>query len=137
MGGMIYVLWRSDSLLMFHWFATLGIDQQIRQLREAVAPYSGALPSAVCFSLPQALWLLSGILYSHSIWRDVSTLSWLFWTALLVVTALVAELGQLVGIVPGRFDIWDLLSLVAACLCGYAIVGVESLRERRVLWERP
>lgn len=32
-GGLIYVLWRSDSLLMFRWFEALGVAKLVAQLR--------------------------------------------------------------------------------------------------------
>ena len=131
-GGMIYVLWRSESLLLFTWFDALGMGLTVRMLREHAASGSHAFPHWVIFSLPQALWLFSGILYFHSIWRRGSAISYVLWTAIFVAIAFGFELGQFLNVVPGYFDAWDALSLIAACLSAWTIVGFTHHREGRV-----
>ena len=131
-GGMIYVLWRSQSLLMFCWFDTLGIGQLVETLREIASPYSHAFPHWIYFSLPQALWLFSGILFFYYIWRNGSTVSYILWTAVFVTIAFGFELGQFLNVVPGYCEVWDVLSLVVACLSAWAVVGFTSHRERRI-----
>jgi len=53
---------------MFTWLDALGIRSQVLTLREYAKPYSIALPRWVIFSLPQALWLFSGIVAFSCIW---------------------------------------------------------------------
>ena len=131
-GGMIYVLWRSDTLLMFAWFDALGMRPAVGMLREYAALHFQALPHWVVFSLPQALWLFSGILYFQCIWRGANAASSMLWTGAFVAIAFGFELGQLLNLVPGYFDVWDALSLIAAYLLALAVLDFTSTRRRRV-----
>ena len=131
-GGMIYVLWRAETLLMFNWFDMLGIGPTVEMLRKYAAPYSHALPYWVYYSLPQALWLFSGILFFHWIWRKGSVINHMLWTALFATVAFGLELGQYLKIVPGCFAIWDLLLLVAALLSALALVGLTRYPKSEV-----
>jgi hypothetical protein len=131
-GGMIYVLWRSESLLMFSWFDALGIGPTVRMFREHAAPHAHALPHFIVFSLPQALWLFSGILFFRCIWPTGSRGSYMLWTGVFVAIAFGFELGQLLNVVPGCFEVGDALSLIAACLLALPFVSFTSHWERRV-----
>ena len=69
-GGMIYIAFREDSLMMFDWFRRIGISAQIGLLRECIAPVHSSLPSFVVFSVPNALWYFSGLLAFSTIWHE-------------------------------------------------------------------
>lgn len=130
-GGMIYVLWRSESLLMFSWFRALGIGHVVETLRRNASPYANTFPHWVYFSLPQALWQFSGLLFFYSIWRNASTPHCLLWAGVFVAIAFGFEIGQFLGVVPGYFETWDLILLIAACLLAWAVVGFTP--ERRIV----
>jgi len=116
LGGMIYVLWRPESLWMFSWFAALGVDQPVTSMRAWAAPLSGLMPGWIYLSLPQSLWLLSGCLAIHSIWGNWRCRREQCWMALVLSLALGGELGQAVGIIEGVFDFWDLALILVAFL---------------------
>ena len=132
LGGMIYVLWRSDSLLMFHWFEHLGLAEPVLTMRLFAAPYSGSFPSWFYFALPNGLWLLSGILFLHCVWGSRALWQPAIWASILSLIAITSELCQYWGIVPGVFDGWDLFFLVSAVLVGAGCIAAYDRRGRRV-----
>jgi len=135
-GGMVYILWRRESLLMFTWFDALGLKVLVRALRGIAAPYSHIFPPWVYFSLPQALWLFSGILFLDCIWRDVQGWRQILWMAAFVAVAFGLELGQFSQVVPGHFDILDTILLVASFLAAGALVRYRRYLERgRPPWQ--
>lgn len=121
-GGMIYVLWRPTSLKMFSWFSALGIDQIVANMRAYVAPLSGFLPEWIYFSLPQAMWLFSGCISVHSIWKDYRCWQEQLWMVVVLSLALGAELGQAAGIINGVFDILDLVLISVSFLMAQTII---------------
>jgi hypothetical protein len=130
-GGMVYVLWRSDSLLMFSWFEAGGAIGLVHLVRQNVSAYRSALPGWFIFSLPQALWLFSGIIYFHCIWGDTGALGYKLWMGAFVTIAVAFEAGQLLAFVPGCFDVYDVLLLAVACLSAWAVLGLTSRSRRR------
>jgi hypothetical protein len=123
-GGMLYVLARTRSLLMFKWFEVLGIGQEVQALRAFGGPYVKSLPQWVYFSLPQALWCFSGLLLFSSIWGFNSANLWprRAWILAFSVFAVGLEVGQGLHWVPGRFDIADLMLLIIA-ICASTLVA--------------
>ena len=121
LGGMIYVLWRPDSLNMFSWFSAMGMGAPVATMRHWAAPYTAILPSWTYMSLPQALWLFSGCLAVHSVWREPRCRQEQCWMAVVLLLAAGGELGQAVGIVEGVFDVTDLALIVVAFLAALTI----------------
>lgn len=120
-GGVIYILWRPTSLNMFSWFSALGIEQYVANMRSLASFLSVSLPDWVRFSLPQALWLFSGCLAVHSIWKNFYSKQEQFWMAAVLILALSGELGQVMGIIDGVFDVLDLMLLLVAFLTAQVI----------------
>ena len=106
-GGIVYILFRSDTLLMFRWFEFLKIDKIIYSLREYTFYYRKYMPESVLFSLPDCLWVYSFTMF----------LSFYFKNILLImipcIGSVLTEIGQL-WFVPGTFDIMDVLYMLAA-----------------------
>ncbi len=106
-GGIVYILFRSDTLLMFRWFEFLKIDKIIYSLREYTFYYRKYIPESVLFSLPDCLWVYSFTMF----------LSFYFKNILLImipcIGSVLTEIGQL-WFVPGTFDIMDVLYMLAA-----------------------
>jgi hypothetical protein len=113
-GGMIYVLWRPDTLIMFSWFKTLGLQNSVEELRRVASPYASIFPSWVIYALPQALWFFSGLVAFHSIWATRSKkIYWIYFSGFVSI-AFTTEFGQLLNVVPGHFDVSDVLWLLIA-----------------------
>jgi len=113
-GGIIYMFWRGDSLIMFTWFDVLGIKSQVQTLRMYAEPYSNILPRWFIFSLPQALWLFSGIVGFICIWGKNDVLNKRFWIITFCIIAFGFEFGQYIGLVSGYFDIIDIIFMIMA-----------------------
>jgi hypothetical protein len=107
-GGLIYILFRSDKLLMFYWFKTIGIGQPIRFLRNTDFIKNSNVPNWIKYSLPDGLWIFSYVSSMILIWNyKISKIS-VIWIFILPVIAVSSEFGQLFKVVPGTFDINDL-----------------------------
>jgi len=131
-GGMTYVLWRPESLTMFSWFCQLGTGQFVDSLRAVAAPYANTFPVWFYYSLPEALWLYSGLASFDVIWAGhVGPAAWV-WSGILAALALASEIGQSLGLVPGRFDYMDIALLLVACIVGFpSRVGSTHLKRSR------
>ena len=109
LGGLIYLSWRSPSLLMFQWANSLRLDGAVAALRTGAAPFEASVPGWVQNSVPDGLWVYAYTAFLGRIWRDRSP-----WLALPAALALGGELGQAVGLVPGVFDVVDVLLMSVA-----------------------
>ena len=54
-GGLLYIAFRSEQLLMFEWFAWLGMSPALAVIRQTAQPLKSGLPCWVYLSLPNAL----------------------------------------------------------------------------------
>lgn len=114
-GGLIYLLFRTETLEMFGWARTLGIYDKLSLWRRCVS--ADGIPEFVIFALPDGLWLFSYIVVIATVWDFRLRQCWLSIIALPVV-ALVSEMGQISGIVPGTFDMADMGCYLLATILG-------------------
>jgi hypothetical protein len=130
LGGCIYLLWRSTSLLMFRWFDAAGLLPAIAEVRLFAAFVRPHLPTWFIYSLPDAAWVACGVLLFAAIWSGSSHPVRHFWVLLAPSLALGGEFAQLFRLLPGTFDMADvttctLLSAISVVLAnrlfGYAI----------------
>ena len=70
---------------------------------------------------PQALWVLSGCLAVHSIWKDITSVPEQLWMGGVLLLAVGFEVGQALGLVPGVFDVWDLSMILIAYVAAQGI----------------
>ena len=59
LGGFIYILLRSSSLLMFQWFESIGILEIVLSFRNISIGLKTSVPSWFYYSLPDGLWVYS------------------------------------------------------------------------------
>jgi len=104
-GGVIYLVSRTKSLVMFSWIEAIRLDGFIDALREYKTTFK--IPYFIKYCLPNALWTSSYILMVNAVLRKENNK--LFWAILLPIIAAVLEIFQIWKIVPGTFDIADLL----------------------------
>jgi len=112
-GAAIYTFWRKPTLLVFSWYRGIGLYPAIKQLRHLATPVYHLIPKWIIFSLPDGLWVYAWTAFMASVWynsdsRSISRL-WVFSGVALGVGS---ELSQLLGWIPGTFDIGDLLFYV-------------------------
>jgi hypothetical protein len=113
-GGFTYILFRSDTLIMFRWFDNIGLESIIKSIRSSIG--QSKLPSWIIYSLPDALWVFSFTSFMLIIWKDKFTYQSISWILIAPTIGLLSEIGQAFHVVPGTFDITDLTLLLLASL---------------------
>ena len=106
MGGMTYLLFRPQTLLMFHVTDALGLSAVINSMRKGI---SSQLPEFIIYNLPGALWAAAYILTIDSLMFRQSVMPRILVSGIIPVIGAVSELLQLTGLLPGTFDVADLL----------------------------
>ena len=115
-GGIIYIIFRPETLTMFSWMNKLGLDYSI--IRNSInIDTSSKIIDFIVFSLPNGLWLLSGILFLGYVWRKNKNLFLLYSTFIFSISA-IFEVGQLTNFIPGTFDFMDLAVIIISYLLG-------------------
>lgn len=69
LGGTIYLLFRSEHLLMFRWVESIGMYDLLSQMRLSAGFLRHELPDWVIFSFPNSLWFYSLLSFVHWIWK--------------------------------------------------------------------
>jgi len=130
-GSLIYVFWRSETLTMFIWFERVGLASFVESLRSCTRWLSMYLPNWFLFSLPNALWLFSGIMVFDSIWGAKRSASKIFWLSVFLMIAFGAEVGQGLRVLPGTFDWQDMALMTLASFCAFLIITYVRQEARR------
>jgi hypothetical protein len=115
-GSAIYLLFRSQSMLMFRWVEVFGLSEALAIARFNLAPLKAFLPHWVLFSAPFALWVFSYLLVTKAIWLRTSSSAKHLWCWSVPVGSVVVECGQLTTYVPGSFDSIDVLTILIVTL---------------------
>ena len=113
-GSSIYILARSDSLLMFKWFNALGMLKYINYLRQI----NTRMSPVIVYNLPTALWLLAFIFFIRSIWKDNTADIYIY---IIVLVTIISELLQIKKILPGTFDFMDLILIMIVVIIDFII----------------
>ena len=104
-GGIIYMLYRTQSLLVFHIADNLGLTAWITHLRQD-APILN-VPEWVIYSLPGGLWAAAYILIIEAITQPWPQKKRMLWASSIPLCGIISELLQGLGCLPGTFDITD------------------------------
>lgn len=129
LGGLIYLTYRVDSLLMFNWFKIIGLTDLVNFLRTDDLLQNLTIPNWVKFSLPDALWLFSFTYIILLLWDFKINKQSVFWIFIAPTVGLFSEIGQLIGIIPGTFDKVDLLLLIlSTALPFYSVSNLKSIK---------
>ncbi len=112
-GGMLYLGYRSQELLMFRWANFLGLSCFVSSWRKFCFQYP--LPEWCYYALPDGLWMLSYILLINLIWDDRTWKSRI-WRYALPAIAITSELLQLLNPYFGTFDIMDIVCYLGAVI---------------------
>jgi hypothetical protein len=73
---------------------------------------NSALLSFFVYTLPDGLWLLSGILFIRAVWRGKQKTSAIY-ALVFCLIAVLFEMFQLFEKVPGTFDVFDVVLMVS------------------------
>lgn len=113
LGGMLYLGYRRQELLMFRWANYLGLSRIVNSWRKFCFQYP--LPEWCYYALPDGLWLLSYILLINIIWNSHTWKS-IIWIYALPAIAITSELLQLLNSYFGTFDIMDIVCYLGAVI---------------------
>jgi hypothetical protein len=108
-GMAVYFLFRNTNMLLFRWFPNM------RWLNKVYFPLNSkksVLVSFFVYTLPDGLWLLSGIMFLRAVWRRNHKISNVY-ALVFCLIAVLFEMFQLFEKVPGTFDVFDLILLVS------------------------
>ncbi len=103
-GCLIYVLFRTDTLL---YNKLLGI------FFTPLASPNTFLQRIIVFSLPDGLWAMSYTMLIFHLRKD-KTVRTLIWSIIIPIVGILSEIGQLYYLIPGTFDIIDLIMYIMA-----------------------
>ena len=129
-GGLIYLAFRDEHLLMFRWAEWLGFGRLITAARLYSLRHGGALPEWVLYSVPDGVWVFASTAFFTRLWHDGHWLVRAFWISLGPALAMGGELGQALGIVPGTYDPADLLFYFVAAMLAFGAAQVAVVRAR-------
>lgn len=136
LGGFIYILFRQDSLKMFIWFESINLSNSISELRLFTLPLSFHLPDWFLYSLPDGLWLFSYISLLLLIWGNVISKQNIHWVLLVPLIAIFSEIGQLIKLVPGTFDIVDLGFYLSGTILPILIFANSKTNKTITTWKK-
>lgn len=119
-GGLLYLIFRSESLVMFNWFSNVGLSSGISSLRESCGDIS--LYSWVKYNLPAALWLFSYMFIIRGIWlKSQQNIIYNVFLWAVPIMAFASELLQFFGAIPGTFDYKDIIAYSAGIIMFFLI----------------
>lgn len=114
-GGLIYLIFRDDNLIMFSWIKSVGMSEYLNNMRIAYGDYS--IYSWVRYNLPASLWLFSYLFIIKGVWHNQSkNILYYVFLSVIPIMAFGSELLQLFAIIPGTFDIADLIGYTLAAI---------------------
>lgn len=113
-GGLIYIGLRDKSLLMFTWFNYLGLTEHIDTIRNIFN--SEGVYGWIKNSLPDGLWLFSYMFLVDAIWNGSKSISAYIFIYYLPFLALMSEILQYFGLLPGVFDWMDVACYLFAII---------------------
>ena len=105
LGGFIYIIFRTETLIMFHWFKYLNISNEVDSIKNMRTGYS--FPNWFIYNLPDGLWIFSYTAISLEIWKNSITRQNIFWVFSIPIISVLSEFLQLFKIIPGTFDFLD------------------------------
>ncbi|MBN2415240.1 hypothetical protein JXO52_05335 [bacterium] len=122
LGGLIYIAYRPKTLVMFTWFNRCGLQPLSGKIAAACTIVLPAPPEWVVYSLPDALWIYSLVMFLGAVWRPRSGRQLLLWAGVAFVLSIGSELLQLFHIIGGTFCLFDTCSYVIAIILSCFLV---------------
>lgn len=119
LGGVIYIIFRTEKLIMFHWFEYLSLSNEVNFIKTFKNVYS--FPDWFIYNLPDGLWLCSYTAISLEIWKHSITKQNIFWIFSIPFITILSEIFQLFKIIPGTFDFIDIVFYLFGIFFAYFI----------------
>ena len=110
LGGLIYIIFRTDSLLMFRWFEQLQISDYVYKIRESGIFSFLGYNKTIINTVPGGLWAFSYTAFILLIWNMKITSHNIIYFIFIPAAGIVSEIFQLTGTIRGTFDYIDIIS---------------------------
>ena len=127
-GGIVYLLFRSDSLTMFRWADAIGVKPVLDDMRVHCTTTQMDNLNWLFFSLPDGLWVYAFTSFMLIVWGFKFSRHSMFWISIGPLLALGGEIGQAFGVVRGTFDPTDLLFCWIGSILPFAICFQQTNR---------
>jgi hypothetical protein len=131
LGGMTYVLFRETDLLMFDWFARLGLQSAIRYIRDTFSNQAVGVWPWLLYSLPDGLWVYSFCSFVGLVWHRYRSFSIPLQASVLLIS-LMHEAAQSSLFVPGTTDIQDTVAILTFGLISVAAISHLQFNQREL-----
>jgi len=133
LGGLIYILFRSEHLIMFRWFDLVELPFQ--NVRTLTLGFINHLPNWLIYSLPDGLWIFSYMSLILFIWKNRITFNNIIWIVMPPVIVIMFEIGQFMNIVQGTFDYCDIAFYIIGTILPIALY-TELLNFKKLNYEK-
>lgn len=121
LGGLIYILFRDDELILFSWINTIGASHIVEQIR--FYTYGIVHNEFILYSLPDGLWLFSYILMIGYVWNmDMRKIG--MFVLPMATFAIGCEGLQKTGCINGTYDWSDMVTYIISILLGFTILMI-------------
>ncbi len=121
-GGAIYVMFRADTIRLFHWLSMVGLYDPIMFIRRYIEVFIPFIPEWIVYSLPNGLWVFSyAFIMTHLWWKRESIFKY-FWLASIPGVGFGYEALQYMEVIPGTFCYHDLLFCSIGLIAGVNLV---------------
>ena len=119
LGGFIYLSYRTRTLVVFDLLDSLHLSCLVSLLRSD----TDNLAEWIKFSLPDGLWVFTYVLYIGIVY-SFKTDKCKLMVSVLPIIGIVSEFLQYARIIPGTFDVIDLLAYTIGGLVGLGYINI-------------
>lgn len=110
----------------------IGINFRDFPVRKLTYEWGSKLPNWLLYSVPDGMWIFSYVTLILAIWKNCITRENIFWLIVIPLVAVLSEFGQMAGIIPGTFDIIDVLLYVLGFLLPIFIFKKEITLNKKL-----
>lgn len=119
-GGVIYLLWRPDSIILFRWIEWLGVYDHLQVARSAVRGVK--LPYWLLYNYPNGAWTYAFTATLALIWADARPAKKVIYLLIPLFSGLLLEWGQFLSIYPGTYCRGDVIAHFVGAFWGYMVI---------------
>ena len=131
-GGLIYAVFRKEEYVFLSLLKKIGVD--FTALRYGEFSVKTGAGFFLIYSLPQGLWLLSGLIITGIIWKD-NVKYFLLYSSAVAALSVTHEFSQKLKNIAGTFDPADIAALLCSYVMGIALyflfIRVDRLLKRK------
>ncbi|WP_374075176.1 hypothetical protein [Bdellovibrio bacteriovorus] len=131
LGAFIYVAFRPLNLLVFSALHAVGFMRLVWYVRNESHLIRGIVPDWMVYCAPNGLWMFAYVSFISLPWAGKFSVGSVSWCLVLIFISVVSEYLQLYQIIPGTFDVLDIIFYMA----GAAVGGFFAFHGGK-FWER-